>query len=92
MYLESGGPAPDVCISATVHLLQNFADFRLHLFHKKVCINPEIFNCILDEISTSPVFTSKSNNLQLPITIQLVIFLNQAGHYGNAATPEDIAE
>ena len=78
--------------ASQLHLLQNFVDFWPYLFHKKVRVNPEIFDCILDKISTSPVFTSKSNNLQLPITIQLAIFLNRAGHYGNAATPEDIAE
>ena len=78
--------------ASQLHLLQNFADFRPHLFRKKVRVDPEIFDCILDEISTSPVFTSKSNNLQLPIAIQLAIFLNRAGHYRNAATPEDIAE
>ena len=53
---------PLMCASQ-LHLLQIFADFWPHLFHKKVCVDPEIFDCILDEISTSPVFTSKSNNL-----------------------------
>ncbi|KAG2337360.1 hypothetical protein BDR05DRAFT_859444, partial [Suillus weaverae] len=33
-----------------------------------------------------------SNNSQLPITIQLTVFLNGIGHYGNAATTEDIAD
>jgi hypothetical protein len=29
---------------------------------------------------------------QLPCEIQLAIFLNHAGHYGNAATIQDIAD
>ena len=33
-----------------------------------------------------------SNNPQLGIPIQLMIFLNSVGHYGNGATTEDLAE
>ncbi|KIK91420.1 hypothetical protein PAXRUDRAFT_93428, partial [Paxillus rubicundulus Ve08.2h10] len=33
-----------------------------------------------------------SRNKQLPITIQLAIFLNHAGHYGNACCPEDVSQ
>lgn len=30
--------------------------------------------------------------MQLPVSIQLVTFLNQAGHYGNAISPEDVGQ
>jgi len=75
-----------------LHLLEYFADDCPHLFQKKVCIDPQIFDCILDEISDHPIFQSKSNNPQLPVAIQLAIFLNHAGHYGNACSPEDVCQ
>ncbi|KIK93242.1 hypothetical protein PAXRUDRAFT_788907, partial [Paxillus rubicundulus Ve08.2h10] len=37
------------------------------------------------------IFQSQSNNPQLLIAVQLTIFLNHAGHYGNAISPEDVA-
>ncbi|KAF8833817.1 hypothetical protein BDN67DRAFT_916203, partial [Paxillus ammoniavirescens] len=46
---------------------------------------------ILDQLSDHPIFQSQSNNPQLPIAVQLAIFLNRAGHYGNAISPEDVA-
>lgn len=73
-------------------LLADFADSRPHLFRKKLRVNPEIFDDILDQISDHDVFTNQSNNPQLPIAIQLAIFLNRAGHYGNAVSPEDVGQ
>ncbi|KAG8215248.1 hypothetical protein J3R82DRAFT_8800 [Butyriboletus roseoflavus] len=35
---------------------------------------------------------SHADNQQLPIWFQLAIFLNGAGHYGNAATLQDMAK
>ncbi|KIK96222.1 hypothetical protein PAXRUDRAFT_138979, partial [Paxillus rubicundulus Ve08.2h10] len=64
-----------------------------HLFHQRVRVNPEIFDYILDHISDHPIFSSGgSQNCQLPIAIQLAIFLNHAGHYGNAISPEYVAQ
>lgn len=78
--------------ASQIHLLEHFAEFRPHLFRKMVRVDADIFDCILDEISGSPVFRSGSNRPQLPIAIQLAIFLNRVGHYGNAATPEDFCQ
>jgi len=36
--------------------------------------------------------TPTPSNQQLPVWFQLAIFLNGVGHYGNAATTQDIAE
>ncbi|KIN97873.1 hypothetical protein M404DRAFT_159296, partial [Pisolithus tinctorius Marx 270] len=33
-----------------------------------------------------------SENCQLPVAIQLATFLFHVGHYGNAASPEDVAQ
>ena len=75
-----------------LHLLEHFAEFRPHLFHKKLRVDPNVFDCILDQISDHAIFQSKSNNLQLPVAVQLAIFLNRAGHYGNAISSEDVAQ
>jgi hypothetical protein len=73
-------------------LLDDFAGSRPHLFRKKLRVNPEIFDDILDQISDHGIFTNQSNNPQLPVAIQLAIFLNRAGHYGNAISPEDVGQ
>ncbi|KIJ13924.1 hypothetical protein PAXINDRAFT_80094 [Paxillus involutus ATCC 200175] len=73
-------------------LLEHFADFRPHLFHKKLHVDPQVFDCILGQISNHPIFLSHGNRPQLPVAIQLAIFLNRAGHYGNAISPEDVAQ
>ncbi|KAG2046529.1 hypothetical protein BDR06DRAFT_1035893, partial [Suillus hirtellus] len=43
-------------------------------------------------IQAHPIFHNNSNNPQLPVAVQLAIFLNGVGHYGNAATTEDISD
>ncbi|KIK13247.1 hypothetical protein PISMIDRAFT_47850, partial [Pisolithus microcarpus 441] len=73
-------------------LLDHFADHRPSSFRKKLRVNPAIFNKILDQISGHPVFQNQSNNKQLPISIQLAIFLYRAGHYRNACSPEDVGQ
>ena len=75
-----------------VYLLEHFAVFRPLLFHKKLHVEPAIFDCIIDKIHQNVIFHSGSNNLQLPVSIQLAIFLNHAGHYGNVISPEDVAQ
>ena len=55
-------------------------------------MDSNVFNCILDQLSDHAIFQSKSNNLQLPVAVQLAIFLNHTGHYGNVISPEDIAQ
>ncbi|KAG2143559.1 uncharacterized protein EDB93DRAFT_1088142, partial [Suillus bovinus] len=61
-------------------------------FQKQLCVSPEIFDAILDQISNHPVFHNQSNNPQLPVAVQLAIFLNRVGHYGNAISPEDVCQ
>ena len=38
-----------------LHLLQHFADHRPHLFRKKLRVDPEIFDCILEQIISHPI-------------------------------------
>jgi hypothetical protein len=61
-------------------------------FQHKLRVPPCIFESIVQLIKDHPIFHNNSNNPQLPVSIQLVIFLNAAGHYGNAATSQDMAE
>ncbi|KIK73950.1 hypothetical protein PAXRUDRAFT_177062, partial [Paxillus rubicundulus Ve08.2h10] len=59
-----------------LHLLENFADHHPHFFCQRLRVNPKIFDDILDQISDHPIFSSGgSQNRQLPIAIQLAIFL-----------------
>lgn len=78
--------------ASQIPLLDHFAEHRPHLFRKKLRMMPEIFDCILDQISPHAIFQSNSQNRQLPVALQLAIFLFRAGHYGNAASPEDVAQ
>lgn len=75
-----------------LHMLVHHEEHRPHLFRQKLRVNPDIFDDILDQISDHHIFRSQSNNPQLPIAIQLAIFLNRAGHYGNAISLEDVAQ
>ena len=75
-----------------LHLLVHFGEHRPHLFWQKLRVEPEIFDDILDLISDHPIFHNNSHNPQLPVSIQLAIFLNHAGHYGNAISVEDVAQ
>ncbi|OAX30752.1 hypothetical protein K503DRAFT_788258, partial [Rhizopogon vinicolor AM-OR11-026] len=77
------------------HAVQNLTDsdnYHPHLFWKKLRVNPENFDNILDHISNHHIFTNQSNNPQLPVALQLAIFLNHAGHYGNAISPENVGQ
>ena len=78
--------------SPQLHLLEHYADFRSHLFHTRLRVESGIFDCILDQISDHDIFQSQSNNPQLPVAIQLTIFLKCAGHYGNGCTPESLSK
>lgn len=74
-----------------IHLLMQYEDYP-HAFCKKVWVNHNIFDHILDQIINHPIFHSQSlANPQLPIAVQLAVFLNHTGHYGNAISISDVA-
>ena len=75
-----------------LYLLDHFVDHRPHLFLGRLRVWPEIFDRILDQISCHPIFHNNSENRQVPVAIQLAVFLFRAGHYGNAASLEDVAQ
>ncbi|KIN98357.1 hypothetical protein M404DRAFT_157917 [Pisolithus tinctorius Marx 270] len=78
--------------SLQLGLLDHFADHHPHLFLRCLRVWPEVFNRILDQISSHPIFHSSSENRQLLVAIQLATLLFHVGHYGNAALPEDVAQ
>lgn len=74
--------------------IQVLADCDDHpdAFRKKLRVDPDIFDAILDQIIDHPIFRSRSpSSPQLPVAVQLAIFLNRAGHYGNAISVFDVA-
>ncbi|KAF8436023.1 hypothetical protein L210DRAFT_3692226, partial [Boletus edulis BED1] len=84
-----------------IHLLDEWKLHRPHLFRRKLRVSPEVFSALVDKISGHPVFYGGTHadpdaapavSNQLPVWMQLAIFLNGAGHYGNAATTQDMAE
>ena len=73
-------------------LLVHFAEHQPDKFCKKLHVYLVVFNDILQEISYHPIFQNRLNNRQIPISIQLAIFLYHVGHYGNACSPNDVAQ
>ncbi|KIK17970.1 hypothetical protein PISMIDRAFT_110318, partial [Pisolithus microcarpus 441] len=65
---------------------------NLEKFHCKLCVDPDVFTSLIRKLENHPIFSNNSNNPQLPVSVQLAIFLNRVGHYGNGATMEDLAE
>jgi hypothetical protein len=51
-----------------------------------------MFNGLVALIIDNTIFSNNFNCPQLPVHIQLAIFLFRAGHYGNAMSPEDVAQ
>ncbi|KAG2065255.1 hypothetical protein BDR04DRAFT_1033229 [Suillus decipiens] len=75
-----------------LHLLEEWALDQPDKFRRKLRVDPPVFAEIVNKIINHPIFHNNSQNPQLPVPVQLAIFLNSAGHYGNAATTEDIAD
>lgn len=78
--------------SSQIHLLDKWRAENLSQFRKKIRVDPDTFDGLLQKIVNHPVFHNNSNVPQAPVAIQLAIFLNRAGHYGNSASPEDIGQ
>ncbi|KAG2062475.1 hypothetical protein BDR04DRAFT_1040320, partial [Suillus decipiens] len=69
-----------------LHLLEEWALFSTDKFRHKLHIDADVFAELMNLIQGHPIFHNNLNNSQLPITVQLAVFLNGIGHYGNAAT------
>ena len=86
---------PGTLVTKHSQLSLYFDDFRYTSptrFHRKLQVSPTVFDELVWLIETDPVFSNNSNVPQFPVPIQLAIFLVCIGHYGNTASPEDIAQ
>ena len=61
-------------------------------FRKKLRVSPLVFDRLVELIGDHEIFHNNSNVPQLPISTQLAIFLVRVGHYGNASSPEYVAQ
>jgi hypothetical protein len=61
-------------------------------FRKKLRVSPFVFDRLVDLIENHHIFHNDSNIPQQPVPVQLAIFLVRVGHYGNASSPEDVAQ
>jgi hypothetical protein len=84
--------APPVLKSSQLHLLDNWRLHSPERFRRKLRVEPDTFDSLVALIVDNPVFSNQSNCPQLPVHLQFSIFLFRAGHYGNAASPEDAAQ
>ena len=85
-------PAPPILKSSQLHLLDHWRIHNPERFRRKLHVEPLTFDSLVSRIKNHDIFHNNSNNSQLPIYIQLYIFLFHAGHYGNASSPEDTAQ
>ena len=84
--------APPLPKVSQFSLLECWRVDSLECFRWKVWVNLEMFDGLLALIVNNDIFSNNSNCPQLPIHIQLAIFLFCAGHYGNTVSPEDAAQ
>ncbi|KAG1908666.1 uncharacterized protein F5891DRAFT_1180201 [Suillus fuscotomentosus] len=83
---------PKLSRAPQLHLLPEWGMHAPDKFLRKLRVSPAVFDKLIEHIQPHAIFYNNSNNPQLPIPIQLAIFLNGIGHYGNAATMQDLAE
>lgn len=83
---------PKLSCAPQLHLLEEWALDHPGKFRRKLRVDPPVFTELVNRIINHPIFYNNSNNPQLPVPVQLAMFLNSVGHYGNAATTEDISE
>ena len=70
-------------------------DFRYthpDMFRKKLRVSPSVFDRLVELVENHSIFHNNSNIPQHPIPIQVAIFLVRIGHYGNASSPEYVAQ
>ena len=71
-------------------LLEYWRTSNLNQYRRRVCIDPDTFNSIIDKICAHKIFYNNSNTPQAPVEVQIAIFLFCTGYYGNAVSPEVI--
>ena len=74
-YLSSRYKAPR---APQLQLLEEWAlNNDLKRFRHKLRVDPEVFANLIQKIENHPIFINNSNNPQLPVPVQLAVFLHQ---------------
>jgi hypothetical protein len=81
---------PHLNCTPQLHLLEEWALFSPEKYCRKLRVEADVFDELMKLIQEHLIFYDHSNNPQLPVAVQLAIFLNGVGHYGNVAIMEDI--
>ena len=85
-------PSVPIPKSSQLHLLDHWREHSPERFRRKLRVDPTTFDSLVVLIQDNSIFSNNSNCSQVPVHVQLAVFLFRAGHYGNAASPEDIAQ
>lgn len=62
------------------------------MFQKRLRVSPLVFDRLVELIQDHNIFHNNSHCPQHPPHVQLAIFLLRVGHYGNASSPEYVAQ
>jgi len=81
---------PAIKKASQLHLLEYWCTSNLSQYRRRVRVDPNTFNGIINKIQGHKIFHNNSNTPQAPVKVQLTIFLFHASHYGNTASPEAI--
>ena len=84
-------PKPPNPKASQLHLLDHWQDHDIRNFRAKLRVHPLTFCHILDLIQDHHIFHNNSNVPQMPVDIQLGIYLVRAGHYGNSSAVSEVA-
>ena len=74
------------------HVLTVYKTERPDHFRKQLRVFPSAFDRIVQKITDDPIFSNNSQNDQMPVEHQLAILLYRFGHFGNAASLDDVAK
>ena len=77
---------PTVKKVSQLHLLDHWCAGNLGQYRRRVRVDPDTFDSIVNKICDHNIFHNNSNIPQALVEVQVTIFLFRAGHYGNAAT------
>ena len=81
---------PAIQKASQLYLLEHWHNGNLDQYRKRIHVDPDIFDDIVNKIHNHNIFHNNSNVPQALVEVQLAIFLFRAGHYRNAASPEAI--
>ena len=84
-------PKPPNPKASQLHLLDHWQEHDIRNFRAKLRVHPLTFCHILDLIKDHPIFHNNLNSAQMPVDIQLAVYLVRAGHYGNSSAVSEVA-